>query len=105
MKSYSRAYNRDISRRKAKRKQKIAKEIYHGYPYYDNLNQFSKNKIHCSCPWCNSKSRNKGRRRTRQANYQRSLNWNAADTRKLIAMDEDEFEILGIRYQKRRRRW
>ena len=27
---------------------------YHGkeFPYYNNLNQYSKNKIHCSCPLC-----------------------------------------------------
>ena len=50
------AYNRDVSIRKALRKRRISREIY-GYSwankeweYYDNLHQFSKNKIHCSCP-------------------------------------------------------
>lgn len=32
------------------RKRKIARAVYHNdKDYYDNLHQFSKNKIHCSC--------------------------------------------------------
>ena len=35
------------------RKRKIARAVYHNdKDYYDNLHQFSKNKIHCSCPKC-----------------------------------------------------
>lgn len=35
------------------RKRKIARAVYHSdKDYYDNLHQFSKNKIHCSCPDC-----------------------------------------------------
>lgn len=45
---------------KAKRKQKIAAKIYSGYPYYNNLHQYSKNKIHCSCPWCAFNHKKKG---------------------------------------------
>ena len=37
--------------RKAIRKRKITANIYHT-GYYDNLHQYSKNKIHCSCPIC-----------------------------------------------------
>ena len=51
MKSNSRAYNRDVSKRKALRKRRITQEVYWGgkdHPYYDNLHQYSKNKIHCS---------------------------------------------------------
>lgn len=36
---------------KALRKKKICEEQY-GFEYYDNLHQYSKNKIHCSCPLC-----------------------------------------------------
>lgn len=36
---------------KAIRKQRIAREIY-GSDVYDNLHQYSKNKIHCSCDLC-----------------------------------------------------
>lgn len=63
------ARNRDLSRRKALRKRRIANEIYRNHdsqgeylPYYDNLHQYSKNKIHCSCPSCSAKTRNKGKR-------------------------------------------
>ena len=48
-KSRSRAYNRDVSKRKALRKKRIAEEVYYNgkeYPYYNNLHQYSKNKIH-----------------------------------------------------------
>ena len=41
----SSAYNRDVSKRKAIRKRRIAEEIYPGgknYPWYDNLHQYSK---------------------------------------------------------------
>lgn len=41
--------NRRVSYLKAVRKQRI-------YPgYYGNLHQYSKNKIHCSCPMCSAK--------------------------------------------------
>ena len=36
---------------KARRKQEIAETVY-GWSYYDNLHQYSKNKIHCSCNLC-----------------------------------------------------
>ena len=51
MKPRSRAYNRDVSRRKALRKKRISDNFWphaSNYPYYDNLHQYSKNKIHCS---------------------------------------------------------
>lgn len=34
--------------------------INRDYPYYDNLHQYSKNKIHCSCPDCSGKSSRDG---------------------------------------------
>ena len=43
---------------KARRKQLICKKIY-GWEYYDNLHQYSKNKIHCSCPMCATKTNGK----------------------------------------------
>ena len=66
------ARNRDVSRRKALRKRRLAEAIYRSWKnrneeeaweYYDNLHQYSKNKIHCSCPLCSAKTRNKGKRR------------------------------------------
>ena len=102
------AYNRDVSRRKALRKRRIAREIYSycEHDYYDNLHQFSKNKIHCSCPMCSPKTRNKGRRDRK--NYQRALNYKASELKRQIAMDDEELEYtgsIGHRGSKRKHDW
>ena len=94
------AYNRDVSIRKALRKRRLAREIYHSWgssdqEYYDNLHQFSKNKIHCSCPCCSTKTRNKGHRRYKPGNYNRNLNYKASELCRLLAMDEEEMEYVG----------
>jgi hypothetical protein len=52
--------------KKAIRKRKLAKEIYHSLPedlweWYNNLHQYSKNKIHCSCPICRTKRKDRAR--------------------------------------------
>ena len=60
---------------------------------YNNLHQYSKNKIHCSCPMCSPKTRNKGRRDRK--NYMRSLNYKPSDLRKIISMDDEMLEYLG----------
>lgn len=48
---HERAYSRMMNRRKALRKRRIARHAV-GFDYYDNLHQYSKNKIHCSCWMC-----------------------------------------------------
>ena len=91
-KSLSRAYNRDVSKRKALRKRQIIRNIYcwsENPDYYDNLHQYSKNKIHCSCAQCSKKTRNKGYRRTAKKNYNRSINWKKSDLIKIEAMSAD----------------
>ena len=93
MKPRSRAYNRDISRRKALRKKHISDNFWphaSDYPYYDNLHQYSKNKIHCSCPLCSQKTKNKGKRARK--NYNPTHNYKASDLRKKVAMDLQEEE-------------
>ena len=96
-KSRSRAYNRDVSRRKALRKKRIAEEVYYNgkeYPYYNNLHQYSKNKIHCSAD--GYKTRNKGSRRwKRPCNWSCSLNYKASDLRRQVSMDYEENEFFG----------
>lgn len=57
--------------------------------FYDNLHQYSKNKIHCSCPACSAKTRNKGNRRTLHANYSPSINYKISDKRKIDSMIND----------------
>lgn len=62
--------------------------------FYDNLHQYSKNKIHCSCPMCSAKTRNKGKRR-RNKPYAPSINYTMMDKRRQMAMDEDEKEFFN----------
>ena len=94
--------NRDFSIRKAKRKKRICNYYYWNreHPYYDNLHQYSKNKIHCSCPMCSQKTRNKGKRRNKCGNYSRQICYKASDLKKVISMDQDENETLGIRIKR-----
>lgn len=88
-------YNRDVSIRKALRKRRIDNQHKTSWnnggpvPRYDNLHQYSKNKIHCSGPCCSSRTRNKGSRRIKSGNYDRAIHYSAADMRKVLAMDED----------------
>lgn len=70
--------------KKAIRKKKIINA--YGWDYYDNLHQYSKNKIHCSCPLCRSKTNNKGSR------FGPRENWSIADTRRIEEMEEQMME-------------
>lgn len=78
----TRAERRHNSVKKAIRKRNITKEVYPDSAdgnYYDNLHQYSKNKIHCSCYLCSCKTRDKKkkyypmrgqRRRIDEMNYE-----------------------------------
>lgn len=108
MKPRTSAYNRDISRRKALRKRRLSEAIYYmgkDHPYYDNLHQYSKNKIHCSCPACSSKTRNKGHRRYRSGNYMKHINYKASELRRQVSMDWDEADFFGGRPPRRTKDW
>ena len=75
-------YNRYMSKKKALRKKKIADEVYWNgkeFPYYNNLHQYSKNKIHCSCPLCRAKTKN-----------HEGYNYDLKDLKRQEAMDNDE---------------
>lgn len=50
----TRAERRKNDYNKAIRKKNIVES--HGISYYDNLHQYSKNKVHCSCPLCAGKT-------------------------------------------------
>lgn len=105
----SRAYNRDITRRKALNRRALARKIYRNSEedYYDNLHQYSKNKIHCSCPICSTKTRNKGHRRykTKAGNFCRSINYGKSDLLKQIDMDEQMREAGFAVPQRRVKEW
>lgn len=57
-KDKTREWRRNKNVSKARRKQKICQKHY-GFEYYDNLHEYSKNKIHCSCPLCSAKTNTK----------------------------------------------
>ena len=102
-------YNRDVSMRKALRKRRISRYDYYyrveEKDYYDNLHQYSKNKIHCSCPACQTKTRNKGHRRYRKGGYHRAINYKRQDLIRMIEMDQDIEETLGTKSLRRVKEW
>ena len=95
-------FNRKMAWRHARRKRHIAKMVYASWhdesdwEYYSNLHQFSKNKIHCSCPMCSAKTRNKGKRRQLAHGFAPSLNYKISDLRKIQRLDFSEEEDLNF---------
>lgn len=57
----SRAARRKVDFTRAIRKKNLADKIYRftGHGFYPHTHQYSKNKIHCSCPLCAAKSKSK----------------------------------------------
>ena len=86
------AYNRYMSRKKALCRRRLARKLYpyDDKDYYDNLHQYSKNKIHCSCPMCSAKTRNKRKRHRNGQGFAPSINYKISDQRKVDSMDFDE---------------
>lgn len=72
---------------KAIRKRKLAKELYQ-LDWYDNLHEYSKGKIHCSCPMCRAKTNGKKNIKTGST----SNNWKRSDLLKIAAMEAKEKE-------------
>ena len=102
--SRSRAWRRWKNFTKARRKRELDKELTTPFSdrvdgslqqwlFYKNLHEYSKNKIHCSCPMCSPKTRNKGHRR-KAKNYAPSINYTMMDQRRQQAMDADEFDFF-----------
>lgn len=90
----NRAWRRHKDYTKARRKQEINSywaSTYDGklWWYYDNLHQYSKNKIHCSCPICSMKTRNKGKRRQHTNGWYPSINYKISDQRKIDSLKFD----------------
>ena len=53
--SHTKQQTRENTWKHALRKRRIAREVLK-WDYYNNLHQYSKNKIHCSCPLCRGKN-------------------------------------------------
>lgn len=85
--------NRRKSILKALRKRRLDQEVTwysesRGYGLYDNLHQYSKNKIHCSCPVCSAKTRNKGG--SKHKGMTPGINYKISDLRKLHKLEYSE---------------
>lgn len=83
-KRHERAYSRMMNRRKALRLRRIdrMRNAIGNFPdTYDNLHQYSKNKIHCSCPVC------------------RGRTWSLGDNSDAQRCMSDQKKILGMRQQ------
>lgn len=95
----TKAWRRYKDYTKAKRKRNIDvyclgrpwndEEGLHHWTWYNNLHQYSKNKIHCSCPMCSAKTRNKGKRRQKANGWYPSINYSMMDKRRQDSMDAD----------------
>lgn len=97
------AKNRYMSFKKALRKRRLSQQIYFYMPslnwsYYDNLHQYSKNKI-VDHRW-RGKTRNKGRRRYTPGNYYKAIDYCRSDLAKQLNMDSQIVDYLqyGLEY-------
>lgn len=84
----TRAERRHKDWSKAKRKAKISKENF-GFNLYDNLHEYSKNKIHCSCGLCRAKTKNKGPHHP----WFPSVNWMLRDRKRVENMVDEEIDF------------
>lgn len=78
----NRGNRRYKDRKAALRKRRIAEENY-GFAWYDNLHQYSKNKIHCSCAMCAFNNKHSG--------------WKSYTHADLKAIAKEEFEMRSFR--------
>lgn len=89
----NRAEKRHNDWKKAIRKRRIDRDTQisdTSSDWYDNLHQYSKNKIRCGCGLCSryNKTNNKGRRRYIPKNYAPSKNWQPTDRRRIEEMND-----------------
>lgn len=68
--------------KKAIRKRRITRSWGWKEDYYDNLHQYSKNKIHCSCPFCRAKTAKK------KQVWSGGKNWSIADEKRIEEMKD-----------------
>ena len=83
---------------KAIRKRDICRKAYN-WEWYDNLHQYSKNKIHCSCPMCTSKTNTSEYCWSVSGRYG-GKNWTLRDKKIIDSMNEMEEEYYdGEEYE------
>ena len=88
--------NRRKSILKALRKRRIDHDIYTylepGHSYYKNLHQYSKNKIHCSCPMCSAKTNGKGYPRFKR--FVPGADYKISDVRKIQKLEYQDDTLV-----------
>lgn len=81
--------------KKAIRKRQIDRDTqgssHHKQDMYDNLHQYSKNKVHCSCSMCSPKTTKS--KRPYSHGGKGGKNWSPADARKVEEMRDQEFDF------------
>lgn len=93
------AENRRLSTLKALRKRRIDHAVSYPFYYrgteksydigfYNNLHQYSKNKIHCSCAMCSAKTRNKGN--SKHKGISKPINYKISDLRKIQKLEYED---------------
>lgn len=95
-KDKGRAKRRKTDAKKAIRKRKLAQELYtistdtDKWEWFNNLHQYSKNKIHCSCPICRAKTKKK---KSKFGTFERNgKNWKHSDLQKIESAKQKEKE-------------
>ena len=81
----------------ATRRRRIDRELssYVWGDWYNNLHQYSKNKIHCSCGLCSCKTNGSRARRHGVQTTEPAENWPIRDKRQIDELEDqlDEWEI------------
>jgi hypothetical protein len=79
-----------------KRKKRIDNSIHSYFSSWYNCNgKYSKNKIHCSCPLCTEKTRNKSKGKHR---YTSNINYKPSDRRKIESINSNIKDYLDNNY-------
>lgn len=78
----SRAYYRKQRAKHIRRKKNICLKEY-GWAYYEHEGSYSKGKIHCSCPLCTAKTKNKW-----------GYNFKPSELKKIKSLEEQEKEYM-----------
>ena len=81
--------------KKAIRKRQIDRDTqgssHHKHDMYDNLHQYSKNKVHCSCPICSVKTTKS--KKPYGHGGKGGKNWSTSDQRKIEDMEDQSQEF------------
>ena len=92
----TRDYYRKMRAKHIRRTKIIGLKTYHWKWEYAHDGMYAKGKVHCSCPMCSPKTRNKGSRRYKAGNYDKALNYKHSDMQDIISMDQQIKDFLEI---------